>query len=191
MFIGASVRNGFDTLKTILKFFFFKIYTGVRRLSGAESVQSQHYFVLLKSCWSSIQMWLCSVFPARRGCRHLRSSSRLCSTHRRCHAWKARGSRRAKPVVCANNQVCKTRRLKSSDRWRCLLRPPFNIQCGPRSLSDKPSFHFPLSSVWPSLTQFHLEQFQWNLYFTHFYKVILMWAKKPGRKTFGCNKWIN
>lgn len=27
MFIDASVRNGFDTLKTILKFFLFKIYT--------------------------------------------------------------------------------------------------------------------------------------------------------------------
>lgn len=27
MFIDASVRNGFDTLKTILKLFLFKIYT--------------------------------------------------------------------------------------------------------------------------------------------------------------------
>ena len=27
MFFDASVRNGFDTLKTILKFFLFKIYT--------------------------------------------------------------------------------------------------------------------------------------------------------------------
>ena len=35
MFIDASVRNGFDTLKTILKFFLFKIYTRVRRLSGS------------------------------------------------------------------------------------------------------------------------------------------------------------
>lgn len=35
MFIDASVRNGFDTLKTILKFFLFKIYTWVRRLSAA------------------------------------------------------------------------------------------------------------------------------------------------------------
>lgn len=46
MFIDASVRNGFDTLKTILKFFLFKIYTSEASKRSSfnccDSVRSQH-----------------------------------------------------------------------------------------------------------------------------------------------------
>lgn len=55
-FIDASVRNGFDTLKTILKFFFFKIYTSEASkqssCSCSDSVRSQHYFDFFS--WSPI-----------------------------------------------------------------------------------------------------------------------------------------
>lgn len=59
MFIDASVRNGFDTLKTSLKFFLFKIYTSEAskrssRKRCRDSVRSQRYFSTSspKSYWS-------------------------------------------------------------------------------------------------------------------------------------------
>lgn len=74
MFIDASVRNGFDTLKTILKFFLFKIYTSeASKWSSCycfNSVRSQRYFdvFLLKSYWSNKSNVTRFSFSEQRGC---------------------------------------------------------------------------------------------------------------------------
>lgn len=71
MFIDASIRNGFDTLKTILKFFLFKIYTSEaskrRSWSCCDSVQSAFLGLHPKSHWSTKSTVTRFSFPQQRG----------------------------------------------------------------------------------------------------------------------------
>lgn len=160
MFIDASVRNGFDTLKTSLKFFLFKIYTWVRRLSGAVRAAAVQCGVSVTS--SSPEVLLVHKSNVTRFPRAERLSSPASSSsswtvgkvpHRSVSGpW----SSQVWPALIISLWGQKHPR----NALRCFSHLS-NIQrsCGPGSLSVSPSFHFPFSSVQSSFIQFLIGTF--------------------------------
>lgn len=161
MFIDASVRNGLDTLKTILKFL-FKIYTRVRRLSGAAGTAAIQCGVDVtltfssRSChWSTNQKQDSGPFPTcRRGWlqrlhRHWShtegSGVQVCEVRGTSQVWSAL-------IISLWDLVVKNT-LKRLRRVKTFIQPPSDVQwsCGAGRLSV---FHLPLTSGRSSLIQF-------------------------------------
>lgn len=181
MFIDASVRNGFDTLKTSLKFFLFKIYTWVRRLSGAAGSAAEIQCGVNVTFWLFLQsligptnqMWL--DFPEQRGL----SSPVSLSTCRRTTRTQVSGGFRCVQV--------------QSGLWDQVVDNSFqslsNVQqyCGPGSQSVSPELSIELSLIL-LCTIFNRNIFHGiYIFFTNLYKFILAWARTRNR-TFGKKK---
>lgn len=191
MFIDASVRNGFDTLKTILKFFLFKIYTWVRRLSGAVGTAANQCGVNVTLTFSpevllahkSNGTWF--SFPEQGG--HLRQlhhhrAEPLLDSHTEVSGFRCVRSMVQASLVCTNNQSLRSGGQKHPRNALTRLSSSHlsNIQWsyGPGSLSVSPSFHFPLSSVYPFLYNFN-----WNIFNGLYILLIYTNSFLPGSKT--------
>lgn len=138
MFIDASVRNGFDTLKTILKLFLFKIYTWVRRLSGAVGTAAIQCGVNITLTFSPEVLLVHKSdgtrfgFPEQKDCPH-----QLHHHHHHYHRAEpldshtevsfSQGAFRStvqSSLVCTNTQSVRSGGQKHSDAWRCFIQPP-------------------------------------------------------------------
>lgn len=162
MFIDASVRNEFDTLKTILKFFLFKIYTWVRLLSGAVLTAVIQCGVSIYVEWD-ISSWSFIGPQIKRDSIQFSQSREAVFTSvvvmlNRWHQ-KSRSTVQS-CLVCTNTQFIRSggqkhpRNALTHENVSSSHLPNIQRFCGPGSLSVSPCFHFPLRSVWSSFIQF-------------------------------------
>lgn len=195
MFIDASVRNGFDTLKTILKLFLFKIYTWVRRLSGAVGTAAIQCGVNITLTFSPEVLLVHKSdgtrfsFPEQKDCphqlHHHHHHHYHCAEPLDSHA-EVSFSQGAFRSTVQSSLVCTNTQSVRSDQNMKMFHPT-TFQTVQGVYLCHQAFILHTSSVWSSSIQFNWIIFN-GIYILLIYTNSFSPGPKTEKKTFGQNK---